>query len=213
MKSKKLLCFIVASVLSTVALANQTESLHITIDETSNAGHKINGYKYLCMENQGNQYDLEDKFNTFFESIGFTILSDDEEEALNENEKRYVLYGTYQCTFATNEDGTMSNLTFTLRNSGGKIVFSSSKGGYSLMSPRRGFNKASDKIIDQIKGLRYSFDPTLVENAKKSDKTDNPKESTNEEAVKIARKMKSDGMPTEQIEKYIGLTPDEIDKL
>ena len=198
---------------STTAMANQAEQLYCTFDAISNVGHKINGYKYLYMENQGNQYDLEDKFNAFFQSIGFTILAEDDEEKLDDNEKRYVLYGTYQCTFATNEDGTMSNLTLTLRDSRGKIVFSSSKGGWSAMSPRRGFNKASDKIINQVKELNYSFDPSLVENSKVKNKTDISVESTKEEKIKLARQMKADGLSSGQIERYTGLTTEEIDKL
>lgn len=204
MKNIKILCLLVAVSFSTIALANQPA--------VSNVSHKINGYKYLCMENQGNQYDLEDKFNAFFKEMGFTILTEDEEEDLDEKEKRYVLYGSYQCTFATNEDGTMSNLTLTLRNVAGKIIFSSSKGGYALLSPRRGFDKASYKIISQMKELNYSFDPKMVENDKKN-KIENTIEPIKEEKIKIARLMKADGMTTEQIEKYTELTRDEIDKL
>ena len=203
----------VTALFSTIAKANQADPLYCAINTISNIGHKINGYKYLYMENQGNQYDLEDKFNAFFESIGFIILSEDEEEKLDENEKRYVLYGTYQCTFATNEDGTMSNLTLTLRDSKGKIVFSSSKGGWSSMSPRRGFNKASNKIINQLKELNYSFNPSLVEGSKMKSNPDTSVESAKEEKIKLARKMKADGLSSEQIERYTGLTTEEIDKL
>ena len=49
--------------------------------------HKINGYNLLCMEDQGNQYDLEDKFNTFFAKIGFSVITSAEEEELKEEEK------------------------------------------------------------------------------------------------------------------------------
>ena len=213
MKSKMLLFLMVATMFSTAAKAIQPEPLYCTINAISNVGHKINGYKYLYMENQGNQYDLEDKFNAFFESIGFTILAEDDEEKLDENEKKYVLYGTYQCTFATNEDGTMSNLTLTLRDYRGKIVFSSSKGGWSSMSPRRGFNKASNKIINQLKELNYSFDPTLTENSKIENKTNISVESAKEEKIKLARQMKADSLSYGQIERYTGLTKEEIEKL
>lgn len=204
MKSLKTFCLMVAVAFSTIVFAKQPI--------TDNASHKINGYKYICMENQGNQYDLEDKFNAFFESIGFIVLTEEDEENLDEEEKIYVLYGSYQCSFATNEDGTMSNLTFTLRNAGGKIIFSSSKGGYALMSPRRGFKKASNKIIKQLDELNYSFDPTLEVKNKKS-KTDNAVKPAEEEKIKLARQMKADGMTIEQIEKYTGIKAEEIEKL
>lgn len=201
MKSIKILCLLVAVTFSTIALANQPTA--------SNVGHKINGYKYLCMENQGNKYDLEDKFNAFFASIGFTILSEDDEEELEESEKKYVLYGTYEHNAVPD---ALNNTTLTLRNKDGKIVFSSTKESACFISVKSCANKGSDKIINEIKALNYSFDPTLVDKKKKSE-TDSPQEPAKEEKIKLARQMKADGMATEQIEKYTGLTSEEIDKL
>lgn len=201
MKSIKILCLLVAATFSTVAFANQPTA--------SNVDHKINGYKYLCMENQGNKYDLEDKFNAFFASIGFSILSEDEEEELDESEKKYVLYGTYEHNTVPNG---LDNTTLTLRNKEGKIVFSSTKESACFISVKRCANKGSDKIINEIKALNYSFDPTLVDKKKKNE-TDNLLDPAKDEKVKLARQMKADGMTTEQIEKYTGLTSEEIDKL
>lgn len=203
MKSIKTLCLLVAATFSTFALANQPVA--------SNVGHKINGYKYLCMEQQGNLHDLEDKFNAFFGSIGFTILTPDEEEEITEEERQYVLYGSY--VYNTVPDG-LDNMTLTLRNCKGKIVFSSTKEAACFVSVKRCANKASDKIINQIKDLNYTFDPTLVDKGNKNkSETGSPRETANEEKVKLARQMKADGMATEQIEKYTGLTSEEIDKL
>ena len=73
---------------------------------------------------------------------------------------------------------------------------------------------SSDKIINQIIDLNYTFDPTLVDKGNKNkSETGSPRETANEEKVKLARQMKADGMATEQIEKYTGLTSEEIDKL
>lgn len=199
-------CLMVAATLSTTAIANQTEALPLAINTASNGGHKINGYKYLCMNDQGNQYDLEDKFNAFFQSIGFVIMTEGEIEDLDEKEKQYVLYGSYVCQLVV---GGASNLTFTLRNNNGKIVFSSSQEGYGL-SAKSDFRKASNKIIKQIEQLNYTFDPSLVD---KSTKKKNETEPAKEEKVKLARQMKADGMTVEQIEKYTGLTANEIECL
>lgn len=203
MKSIKFLCLLVAVAFSTIALANQPT--------TSNVGHKINGYKYLCMENQGNKYDLEDKFNAFFASIGFSILSEDDEDELDENEKKYVLYGTYEHNAVPD---ALNNTTLTLRNNEGKIVFSSTKESACFISVKSCANKGSDKIIKEIKALNYSFDPTLVDKGKKSKgETESAEETAKEEKVKLARQMKADGMTTEQIEKYTGIKAEEIEKL
>ena len=79
---------------------------------------------------------------------------------------------------------------------------------------KRCANKASDKIINQIKDLNYSFDPTLVDKGKKSKgETESAEETAKEEKLKLARQMKADGMTTEQIEKYTGIKAEEIEKL
>lgn len=161
--AKTICCLLVALTLATVTIARQTEPSTTFIEESSNVNHKINGYKYLCMANQGNQYDLEERFNAFFASIGFTILTEDEEEELDEEEKKYVLYGTYEHNAVQN---ALNNTTLTLRNKDGKIIFSSTKESGCFVSVKRCAEKGADKIIQQIRSLNYSFDPTLVDKKK-----------------------------------------------
>lgn len=209
MKAKLFFCIVATATLSTMALANQIGPTPNMVEITSNIGHKINGYKYLCMEQQGNLHDLEDKFNSFFAELGFTIITPDDEEELSEEERLYVLYGSY--VYNTVPNG-LDNMTLTLRNSNGKIIFSSTKEAACFVSVKRCANKASDKIINQIKDLNYSFDPTLVQNKKKTE-TDASKDTEKEEMIKMARDMKADGMSVEKIIKYTGLTEEEINKL
>lgn len=163
MKIKQIFCLIFfATIISTVS-ANLHKPTSIDFNHTSNIGHKINGYKYLCMEDQGNQYNLEDKFNAFFASIGFTILTPEEEEHLEDSERIYVLYGTYEHKTVPNG---LNNTTLTLRDKNGRIIFSTTKESACFISVKSCVNKGSDKIISQIMSLNYSFDPTLVkENA------------------------------------------------
>ncbi len=138
--------------------------------------HKINGYKYFCMEQQGNLYDLEDRFNNFFASIGFTILTPDDEEDFDESEKMYVLYGTY---FHNAVQDALNNTTLTLRNKDGKIIFSSTKESACFVSVKRCAEKGADKIIKQIRDLNYSFDSTIIQNNNEK-KTTNNTETSNE---------------------------------
>ena len=165
MIKRGILCIIAVVTISTIALANPETLNPYKMEILVGSGHKINGYKYLCMENQGNQYDLEDKFNAFFESIGFTILSEDEEEELDEDERIYVLYGTYA---HNNVYDGLNNTTLTLRNKDGKIIFSCTKESACFISVKRCAEKGYDKIIQEIKKLNYSFDPTLVRKGKKN---------------------------------------------
>lgn len=142
----------------------------------NNVKHKINGYKFFCMEQQGNLYDLEDRFNNFFASIGFTILTPDEEEGFDESEKMYVLYGTY---FHNAVQDALNNTTLTLRNKDGKIIFSSTKESACFVSVKRCAEKGADKIIKQIRDLNYSFDPTIIQNNSEK-KTTSHTETNNE---------------------------------
>ena len=157
---KMLCCVIIATSLSVIANAKEFNNNFLgCVSVTNNTPHKINGYKYLCMEEQGNKFDLEDKFNAFFQSIGFVILTQDELENLNENEKQYVLYGSYETDVTANDDGTMTYLTFTLKNNSKRIIFSTTKSGWALLNAKKGFKKASNKVIKEIQELNYSFNP------------------------------------------------------
>ena len=81
------------------------------------AGHKINGYKYLCMEEQGNLHDLEDMFNAFFAEIGFTILTPDDEEELRAfyvamtraKKHLYLMKPSIRMSYAGVEDARISH--------------------------------------------------------------------------------------------------------
>ncbi|MCQ2271804.1 MAG: hypothetical protein MJZ72_03330 [Bacteroidales bacterium] len=162
----KLICTVwIAAMLSTATFAKQSEPSSTIIEIINSGQHKINGYKYLCMENQGNQYDLENKFNAFFESIGFTILTEDEEEELPESERIYVLYGTY---FHKAVPDALNNTTLTLRNKDGKIIFSSTRESACFISVKNCVRKGSDKIIEEIRALNYSFDPSIVAKSTKN---------------------------------------------
>ena len=165
MKVKNLFCIVAIMTFSIVASAKDAEVLPIESQIESSISHKINGYKYLCMEDQGNQYDLEDKFNAFFESIGFTILTPDDEEYLDDEERLYVLYGSYEHKAVPD---ALNNTTLTLRDKDGKIVFSSTKESACFVSVKSCANKGSDKIIKQIKELNYTFDPNLVRKSHKN---------------------------------------------
>ena len=145
---RNVLCVIAIMALAlTGAMAGQTQLVKSSALLSNDKSHKINEYKYLCMQDLGNQYELEDKFNSYFESKGFVILSEDEENELDEAEKNYVLYGSYVCVLP--ESGA-ANLSLSLRNKSGKMIFSCSKEGTCMFSPKCEFRKASNKIIKKL---------------------------------------------------------------
>lgn len=164
MIKRSILCIIAVVTISTIALAKPVTLNPEKMEIQGGSGHKINGYKYLCMEEQGNLYNLEDKFNAFFESIGFIIITPDDEEELDEEERVYVLYGSYVHNAVQD---ALNNTTLTLRNKDGKIIFSCTKESACFISVKRCAEKGYDKIIQEIKKLNYSFDPTLVHKGNK----------------------------------------------
>ena len=114
------------------------------------------------------EFDEED-FNVEeldVEDLGVDELDveDLDEEELDEEERVYVLYGSYVHNAVQD---ALNNTTLTLRNKDGKIIFSCTKESACFISVKRCAEKGYDKIIQEIKKLNYSFDPTLVHKGNK----------------------------------------------
>lgn len=120
----------------------------------SQAGHKINSYKYIYIENQGNQYGLEERYRDFFVEIGFTVLSEEEYEVLSSAERQKLLLVNYTCTVVA---GAASSQTLTMRNSSDKIVYSRSESAYT-MTANSDMRRAAKKIMKAIRNLEYKYE-------------------------------------------------------
>ena len=147
-----LIATIFASAAVSTASANPTSPTHAVVQALS--GHKINNYKYIYIENQGNQYGLEERYRDFFVEIGFTVLSEEEYEVLSSAERQKLLIVNYTCTVVA---GAASSQTLTLRNSSDKIVYSRSESAYT-MTANSDMRRAAKKIMKAIKNLEYKYE-------------------------------------------------------
>lgn len=147
-----LIATIFASAAFSSVSANTTSPVAATAQ--SQVGHKINSYKYIYIENQGNQYGLEERYHNFFVEIGFTVLTDDEAEKLSDKEREKMLVLNYTCTVVA---GAASSQTLTLRNVANKIVYSRSESAYTLTA-NSDMRRAAKKIMYAIRALGYKYE-------------------------------------------------------
>lgn len=133
---------------SAASIVNNPSNAH------ASTGHKINNYKYICIENQGNAYGLEEKYRDFFSEIGFTVLTEDEAEELSATEREKLLMANYTCTVVA---GAASSQTLTLRNTANKIVYSRSESAYT-MTANSDMKRAAKKIMKAVRALEYKYE-------------------------------------------------------
>jgi len=82
--------------------------------------HKINGYKYIHIEETGNIYGVEDRLTNYFRRIGFeTIASYEIEDMSNEN-KSLLLFASYNWDIV---NGGHSTLILTLSDITGSVIY------------------------------------------------------------------------------------------
>ena len=133
---------------SAASIVNNPSNVHALTE------HKINNYKYICIENQGNAYGLEEKYRDFFSEIGFTVLTEDKAEEFSATEREKLLMANYTCTVVA---GAASSQTLTLRNTANKIVYSRSESAYT-MTANSDMKRAAKKIMKAVRALEYKYE-------------------------------------------------------
>lgn len=123
--------------------------------------HKINRYKYLTIESQGNPYKIESKINNFFKGIGFKVISMDDFPSLSREEGELALIAKYSYDIVY--DGE-SNVSLTLSNTRGDVVFTTKQFGISFTA-KGDISKALNRIFHQIENLNYKFTPSTNKEA------------------------------------------------
>lgn len=151
--------------------------------------HRIDGYKYIVITQQGNPYGIEDKLYDTFEQIGFKVIQEGEEADLNGNEMAYVLYAYYSPSI---HYGYASELTVVLRDISGADIYRSVTTG-NAMRASGDMSNAINKLFKNMKKLNYSFDNSK---AIKGISFDVPCRSWSEDSIKTYLKNK----PTSSIE-------------
>lgn len=153
---KNIYLFVIATMLFAITPVGAKAASMVNQPSESfvSAGHKINSYKYIYIENQGNQYGLEERYRDFFTEIGFTVLTEEEYELLGSAERQKLLIVNYTCTVVA---GAASSQTLTMRNTSDRIVYSRSESAYT-MTANSDMRRAAKKIMKAIKKLEYRYE-------------------------------------------------------
>lgn len=145
--------------------------------------HKINGYKYIHIEETGNIYGIEDRLTNYFTQIGFkTIASYEFEDMSNEN-KNLLLIASYKWEIV---NGGHSTLIVTLSDITGSVIYKVAGQGIAW-SAKGDMKNALKKIFKQIDNLHYKFD--ITQNKAKS--ATNSFASWSEDSIKNYLKSKN----------------------
>lgn len=116
--------------------------------------HPINSYKYIIIEHQENAAkDIEPRLLVDFQKIGFTLLSHEDFEKLDDIEKTKVLTAKYRCRQSAAE----CLFKIELINQLGKQIYEDEQLGAGLMTRKNDRIVAMNKIFKNIKKLNYAF--------------------------------------------------------
>lgn len=128
--------------------------------------HKINGYKYIHIEETGNIYGVESRLTEYFTRIGFKTVASYEFEDMDNEDKNLLLIATYKWEIVY---GGHSSLILTLSDITGSVIYKVAGQGIS-MSVKGDMKNALKKIFKQIDALHYKFD--IAQNRAKSASVD-----------------------------------------
>ena len=124
----------------------------------STGAHKINAYKFICISETGNVYDIENKLTKYFNKLGFTTVASYNIEDMSSTDKSQLLIVNYEWKIVY---GSASTLLLTLNDITGSIIFKCGGQGNS-MSAKGDMSYALKKIFKQIDALHYVYDPNAI---------------------------------------------------
>ena len=117
--------------------------------------HKINGYKFIHIQETGNLYGVEDKLTKYFTDLGFETVASYNIEEMNSSDKGQLLVATYVWNIV---QGGHSTLILTLRDT---LVYKVAGQGIS-MTAKGDMKNALKKIFKQMDNLHYTYNPDLI---------------------------------------------------
>ena len=130
----------------------------VFLSSLSISAHKINGYKFIHIEETGNLYGVEDKLTKYFTDLGFETVASYNIEDMSNSDKGLLLIATYEWNIVY---GGHSTLVLTLRDITGTVVYKAAGQGIS-MTAKGDMKNALKKIFKQIDSLHYTYTPDLI---------------------------------------------------
>lgn len=121
-------------------------------------GHKINGYKFVHVEETGNLLGVEDRLSEYLSKIGFQLVASYEIEDMSNEDKALLLFVTYDWTIV---DGGHSTLIVKFQDVTTSVIYTVAGQGISF-SAKGDMKNALKKIFSKMDALNYKFDPKLL---------------------------------------------------
>lgn len=122
------------------------------------SAHKINGYKFVHVEETGNLLGVEDRLSEYLSKIGFQLVASYEIEDMSNEDKALLLFVTYDWTIV---DGGHSTLIVKFQDVTRSVIYTVAGQGISF-SAKGDMKNALKKIITKMDALNYKFDPELL---------------------------------------------------
>lgn len=136
--------------------------LLIVISLFSASAQSLNDYKYIVIEHQEDSpKDVEKRMSKEFPILGFVLLSSEEAELLNPQDKDLVLTAEYLC-----RQSAQCLFKIKLKNRAGDIIYEDEQvAAAGFMTRKNDRQSAIKKIFKQLKKLNYQFTPKQAEAA------------------------------------------------
>ncbi len=131
--------------------------------------HKINNYKFVYIEEAGNLHGIEEKLSSKLSKLGFHVVSSNDLEEINKEDKTLLLTVTYDWIANV---GAPSTLKITFSDNYGNDIYKVTTQG-NTWTEKGDMNIALNKLSRKLEDLHYKFNvPTQGVSKKESEETE-----------------------------------------
>lgn len=127
------------------------------ISALSSNAQNLNSYKYVMIAHQDDAAkDIEKRMQKEFPLLGFILLSEEDYQQLNDDDKAITLVAKYRC-----RQSAECIFKLELIDLNGKQVYEDEQiSGAGFMSKKNDRQSAIKKIFKQLAKLNYQYTPT-----------------------------------------------------
>ena len=115
--------------------------------------HKINNYKFVYIEEAGNLHGIEEKLSSKLSKLGFHVVSSNDLEEINKEDKTLLLIVTYDWIVNV---GAPSTLKITFTDNYGIDIYKVATQG-NTWTEKGDMNIALNKLSRKLEDLHYKF--------------------------------------------------------
>ena len=118
------------------------------------SAHKINGYRFIHVQESGNILGVEERLTEHFVEMGFKTVASYDIEDMSSSDKSELLIATYNWNIV---NGGHSTLVVTLSDVVGSVIFRAAGQGISFTA-KGDMKNALKKVFKQLDALNYYYD-------------------------------------------------------